>query len=111
VVQITVQARDALGDDALVFDWHRVAICCGCAGEVSLRCAPRARTESAAAYRRLDASAPVYAHRIAYPHLAGRDVAVDCRRTFGIRRFTSDLPADFGLRASFGQLPAREEIQ
>jgi hypothetical protein len=111
MVHITVQARDALGDDVLVFDWHRVAICCACAGEVSLRRAPRGRIESAAGYRRLDASAAVYAHWLAYPHLAGRDVAVDCRRTFGMRRFTSDLPADFGLRASLGRLPTQEEIQ
>jgi hypothetical protein len=111
VVHITVQAKVALGDDALVFDWHRVAICCACAGEVSLRRAPRARIESAAGYRRLDAAAPVYAHRLAYPHLARRDVAVDCRRTLGIRRFTSDLPTDFGLRASLGRLPTQEENQ
>jgi hypothetical protein len=111
MVHITMQALGALGDDALVFDWHRIAICCACAGEVSLRRAPRARIESAAVYRRLDASAPVYAHRLAYPHLAGRDVTVDSRRTFGMRRFTSDLPADFGLRASLGRLPPQERIQ
>ena len=109
MVHISAQATDALGDDeVLVFDWHRVAICCSSAGEVSLRRAPRARMEAAAGYRRLDGSAPVFAHRFAYPHLAGRDVAVDCRRTLGIRHFTSDLPADFGLRASLGRVPPQE---
>ena len=117
MVRITLQGRDVLGDDAplgddaLVLEWRRVAICCACAGEVSLRRAPRARTESAAGYRRLDASAPVDVHRLAYPHLAGRGVVVDCRRAFGMRRFISDLPADCGLRASLGRLPTREETQ
>lgn len=110
MVHISAQATDALGDDeVLVFDWHRVAICCASAGEVSLRSAPRARMEAAAGYRRLDGSAPVFAHRFAYVHLAARDVAVDCRRTLGIRRFTSDLPADFGLRASLGRVPPLKE--
>jgi hypothetical protein len=110
MVHISAQAKDALGDDdALVFDWHRVAICCACAGEVSLRRAPRASFEAAAGYRRLDGSAPVFAHRLAYPHLARRDVAVDCRRTLGMRRFTSDLPADFGLRVSLGRVPPQKE--
>ena len=111
MVHISAQATDALGDDeVLVFDWHRVAICCASAGEVSLRSAPRARMESARAFRRLDGPAPVFAHRFAYPHLVGRDVAVDCRRTLGIRHFTSNLPADFGLRASLGRVPPLKEI-
>ncbi len=43
MVRITQQARDALGDDdVLLFDWHRVAICCAAAGEISLRRIPRA---------------------------------------------------------------------
>ena len=65
MIQLTPQARTQLrGDEALVFDWHRVAICCACAGEVSLRRAP-----------------------------------------MGMRRFRSDLPPDFGLRAVFGRVP------
>jgi hypothetical protein len=36
-VELGKEARDALRpDEALVFDWHRVAICCAAAGEVSL---------------------------------------------------------------------------
>ncbi len=108
MIRLTSQACDELRhDEALVFDWHRVAICCACAGEVSLRRAERRRIEGSRAYRRLPAEppVPVYAHRHAAVHLAGRDVAVDCRRRLGIRRFASDLPSDFGLRASLGRLP------
>jgi hypothetical protein len=108
LVRLTSEARDELrSGEALVFDWHRVAICCACAGEVSLRRAPVARLEGARAYRRVVTAppAPVFVHRLALPHLAGRDVAVDCRRRLGLRRFVSDLPPDFGLRASLGRLP------
>jgi len=92
-----------------VFDWHRVAICCAAAGEVSLRRMPRERVERSADYKPLHDSPPVYAHRMAYPHLARRDVGIDTRRTFGLRRFISTLPPDFGLRASLGRLPSGEE--
>ena len=105
MVRFTDAAHDALRDEeALVFDWHRVAICCAPAGEVSLRRAPRERVEGSPAYRRIPAGgAEVYAHRQAFPHLVGRAVTVDCRRTLGVRRFASDLPPDFGLRASLGR--------
>ncbi len=106
MIHLTPQARTELGEDeALVFDWHRVAICCACAGEVSLRRAPRHMVEDSQSFRRLpsDEGARVYAHRMAVPHLARRDVTIDCRRTLGVRRFRSDLPPDFGLRAVFGR--------
>jgi hypothetical protein len=106
VIHLTPQARSELrGDEALVFDWHRVAICCACAGEVSLRRAPRRSVEGRAAYRPLtgEPGVAVFAHRMAVPHLARRDVTVDCRRTLGVRRFSTDLPSDFGLRAVFGR--------
>ena len=46
MIHLTLQARAELkGDEALVFDWHRFAICCAVAGEVSLRRAPRTRVE------------------------------------------------------------------
>ena len=92
-----------------MFDWHRVAICCAVAGEVSLHRMPRDRVASMGAYRRLDSDpeAPVYAHRRAFPHLAGREITVDCRRRLGMRRFRSDLPTDFGLRTALGRVPDR----
>jgi hypothetical protein len=108
VIRLTRQAREELrAGEALVFEWHRVAVCCACAGEVSLRRGSHDRIVRSATYRPLpgDSDPPVYAHRQALPHLARRDVVVDCRRTLGVRRFTSDLPPDFGLRASLGRLP------
>jgi hypothetical protein len=111
VIHLTRQARSELGgDEALVFDWHRVAICCAPAGEVSLRRAPRGSVDERV-YRPLptDGGAAVFAHRMAVPHLATRDVTVDCRRTLGVRRFRSDLPPDFGLRAVFGRVPEPRE--
>lgn len=93
--------------EALVFDWHHVAICCAGAGEISLRAIPGRVVADSSRFRPLAVTSgfPVYAHRQAYPHLANRDVAVDCRRRLGFRQFTSDLPADFGLRACLGRLP------
>jgi len=105
MVRVTDAAREALHEDeALVFDWHRVAICCAAAGEVSLRRDSGERLAASPTFRRLAPDLPVYAHRMAYPHLTGYDVTVDCRRLFGRRRFVSDLPTDFGLRASLGRL-------
>jgi hypothetical protein len=91
----------------VVLDWHRIAICCAAAGDVSLHVAPRARIEDSGAFQPADADPPdaVYVHRMAVPHLAGRDVVIDCRRRLGMRHFSSDLPPDFGLRAVFGRLP------
>ena len=106
MIHLTLQARTELkGDEALVFDWHRVAICCAVAGEVSLRPSSRERVETNRWYRPLpsDEGTRVYAHRMAVPHLARRDVTIDCRRTFGVRRFRSDLPPDFGLRSVLGR--------
>jgi hypothetical protein len=105
MVHATDAARDALREDeALVFDWHRVAICCAAAGEVSLRRDCGERLAASPRFRRLEGEIPVYAHRMAYPHVANRDVTIDCRRMLGRRRFVSDLPTDFGLRASLGRL-------
>ena len=106
MIHLTLQARSELrGDEALVFDWNRVAICCAVAGEVSLRRAPRHTVEDNGSYRPLpsEQGTRVFAHRMAVPHLARRDVTIDCRRTLGMRRFRSDLPPDFGLRAVFGR--------
>ncbi len=105
MVRVTDAAHEALHEDeALVFDWHRVAICCAAAGEVSLRPDSGSRLAASPTYRRLVADVPIYAHRMAFPHLADREVTVDCRRLLGRRRFVSDLPTDFGLRASLGRL-------
>jgi hypothetical protein len=82
VIHLTLQARNELtGDEALV-------------------------VEASRSFRPLasDEGTRVYAHRMAVPHLARRDVTIDCRRTVGMRRFRSDLPPDFGLRAVLGRV-------
>jgi hypothetical protein len=106
-VGLTQAAKSELRPgEALVFDWHRVAICCAAAGEVSLRRTTTKEAERSQALVRLTDEAPVYAHRRAYSHLAGISLSIDCRRRLGLRFFKSDLPSDFGLRAIFGRLPA-----
>ena len=107
-MRVTSEARRALAPgEALVFDWHRVAICCAVAGEVSLRRTSMSEVNRSGNFVRLSPAeeTPVFAHRRAYAQLADRRLTVDCRRRFGRRFFTSDLPADFGLRAAFGRLP------
>jgi hypothetical protein len=105
MVHATEAARQALREgEALVFDWYRVAICCAAAGEISLRRDSSARLAASRSFRKLDSDLPIYAHRMAYPHLADREVTIDCGRFIGRRRFVSDLPTDFGLRASLGRL-------
>jgi hypothetical protein len=105
-VRLTPAALSQLGPgEALVFDWVRVAMCCGAAGEVALRrttIEEVMRSGSFVAMGKADAS-PVFAHRRAYSCLADQDIVIDCRKHFGIRHFTHDLPPDFGLRAVFGR--------
>jgi hypothetical protein len=111
-MKVTSEARDALAPgEALVFDWHRVAICCAVAGEVSLRRTSMREVEGSSSFVRLSPAgdAPVFAHRRAYTQLADRRLTIDCRRRFGRRFFTSDLPTDFGLRAALGRLPKETE--
>jgi hypothetical protein len=109
VVQVSAEARAELGaGQALVFDWTRLALCCAVAGEVSLRRTTTSEVRDSAAFvplRTADGGPPVFAHRHAYPLLVGRHIQVDCRRRLGIRSFTSSLPSDLGLRASFGRAP------
>jgi hypothetical protein len=105
MVHATDATREALREDeALVFDWYRVAICCAAAGEVSLRRDSGKRLAASRSFRRLEGDVPIYAHRMAYPHLVAREVTIDCRRMVGLRRFVSDLPSDFGLRVSLGRI-------
>jgi hypothetical protein len=105
-VSITDKARQLLKPgEVLVLDWTRLAICCAGAGEATLY----ATTETSARKRkglvRLKGEDPIYAARAIFPHLAGREVRLDARKTLGFRCFTSDLPGDFGLRAVMGYLP------
>jgi hypothetical protein len=110
-VRLTDRARRELRPgEALVFDWHRVAMCCAAAGETSLRRTTLREATRSRAFLPVgdpaggEQTALVFAHRQVAPHLAGRTVTVDCRRHLGMRHFSADLPPDFGLRASLGRL-------
>ncbi len=108
-VRLTPAARDLLRpDEALVLDWHRLAVCCAGAGEMSLYAASEESARRRKGLVRLKGEDPVYAARAIFPHLAGREVKLDARKTLGFRRFFSDLPGDFGLRAVMGRLPEPE---
>jgi hypothetical protein len=108
-VRLTPVARELLKpDEAIVLDWHRMAICCAGAGEMSLYPMKEKRARGRKGLVRLKGEATIFAARVIFPHLAGREVVVDARKTLGVRRFTSDLPGDFGLRAAMGRLPEPE---
>src|SRR5215203_1944886 len=105
-VCLTLAARKLLRPgEALVLDWHRMVICCAGAGEASLYAADEKGLSRRKGLVRLKGEDPIYAARAIFPHLAGREIRLDARKTFGIRRFSSDLPGDFGLRAVMGYLP------
>lgn len=112
MIRLTPAAQAALRpDEVVLIEWHVLALCCAAAGEVSVRAVPRARLGRR--HRSMDAQPPgsVLAHERAFVHLAHLDVTVDCRTRLGMRSFTTDLPADFGLRASLGRLPHPDQIR
>ena len=105
-VRLTPAARELLrSDEALILDWHRLAICCAGAGESSLYAMKEEGARKRKGLVRLKGDDPIYAARALFPHLAGREVSINARKVLGLRRFTSDLPGDFGLRAIMGRLP------
>jgi hypothetical protein len=105
-VSMTPVARGMLRPgEALVIDWHRLAVCCAGAGEMSLYATGEGTARGRKGLVRLKGDDPIYAARAIFPHLAGRKVVLDARKTLGFRRFSSDLPGDFGLRAVMGRLP------
>jgi hypothetical protein len=108
-VRLTRAAREMLRPgEALVLDWHRLSVCCAGAGESSLYVMKEEGARKRKGLVRLKGDDPVYAARAIFPHLAGREVRLDARRVLGFRRFTSDLPGDFGLRSVMGRLPEME---
>ncbi len=108
-VRLTPAARELLRpEEAVVLDWHRLAVCCAGAGETSLYAAGEGAVRGRKGLVRLKGEDPIYAARAVFPHLAGREVSIDGRKTLGFRRFFSDLPGDFGLRAVMGRLPEPE---
>ncbi len=108
-VRLTPAARELLRlDEALVLDWHRAAICCAGAGEMSIYPMKEEKARGRRGLVHLEGEAPVYAARALFPHLAGREIVLDARKSLGLRRFISNLPGDFGLRAVMGRLPEPE---
>jgi hypothetical protein len=108
-VRLTPAARELLRpDEALILDWHRLALCCAGAGEMGLYPMNEEKARGRKGLVRLKGEPRIYAARAIFPHLAGREVVIDARRTLGMRRFVSDLPGDFGLRAVMGRLPEPE---
>lgn len=104
-VRLTSAARELLRpDEALVLDWHGLAVCCAGAGELGLYAMKEKGARKRRGLVRLKGEDPIYAARTIFPHLAGREVELDVRKVLGFRHFTSDLPKDFGLRAVMGRL-------
>ena len=104
-VRLTPSARELLRpDEALVLDWHGLAVCCAGAGELGLYAMKEKGARKRRGLVRLKGEDPIYAARTIFPHLAGREINLDARKVLGFRRFTSDLPKDFGLRAVMGRL-------
>ena len=82
-----------------------MAVCCAGAGEASLYAMKEAGARQRKGLVRLRGEDPIYAARAIFPHLAGRRVVLDAHRFLGLRRYTSNLPGDFGHRAVMGRLP------
>jgi hypothetical protein len=105
-VRLAPAARELLRPgEALILDWHRLAVCCAGAGESSLYAMKEEGARKRKGLVRLKGDDPIYAARALFPHLAGREVSINARKVLGLRSFTSDLPGDFGLRAIMGRLP------
>jgi hypothetical protein len=105
-VRLTSAARRMLRPgEALVLDWHRMTVCCAGVGEASLYAAREEGLRRRKGLVRLKSEDPIYAARAIFPHLAGHQITLDASKTLGLRRFSSDLPKDFGLRAIMGYLP------
>jgi hypothetical protein len=110
-VHLTPAARGLLRpDEVLVFEWHRLAVCCAGAGGTSLSVMKEKTARKRKGLVRLkpndaEDDPAVYAARAIFPHVAGWEIKIDARKVLGVRFFTSDLPRDFGLRSIFGRLP------
>ncbi|MGW4793219.1 hypothetical protein ACWEPC_12505 [Nonomuraea sp. NPDC004297] len=101
-ITLTPAARQALrSEEVLFFDWHRTGLCCGDAGEFSLRALRRSKLPRRT--RPLGPAGLVHAHPTAWSHLAELPVTIDCRPLWRWRRFVSDLPPDAGLRCCLGR--------
>jgi hypothetical protein len=94
-VRVSGRAQAELrAGETLVLDWTSLAFCCAVAGEISLRPSTLQEAQRSSAYVPIrSGDGPlVFAHRMAYPMLVGRNIKVYCRRPPG-RRLVLLLPA------------------
>lgn len=108
-INITDAARALLKPgEVFILGWQRAPMCCATGGEVLLY----VTKESVAAKKRSlfvpKGTQNIYVAREVYVHLVGRSVTISGKKRFGVRWFRTDLPSDFGLRASMGRLPEPE---
>ena len=85
-LHLTPSARELLRpDEVLVFEWHRLAVCCAGAGETSLSVMKGKLAGKRKSLVRLKTGAedspPVYAARAIFPHLAGWEIRIDSARS------------------------------
>ena len=115
MVHATEAAGNALHEgEALVFDWYRVAnLLRGGRRGAPLRRDSSARLAASPSFRRLDDELPIYAHRMAYPHLVSREVTIDCTRLLGRRRSRLRSPDGLGSTSFAGSTlrPARRPTE
>src|SRR5215217_4878026 len=104
-VRLTPAARELLRPgEALILDLHRISVWFAGAGVMGLYAMKEKVARKRKGLVRLKGEDPIYAARAIFPHLAGREVNLDARKVLGLRRFTSNLPKNFGLRAVMGRL-------
>lgn len=104
-IKVTATAEaDLRPGEVVLIDWHVTGLCCADAGEFSVRPIQRHRLPKKMRPQSGHEPNLVYVHPTAWVHLAELDVTVDCKRYGPLRRFTTDLPPDAGLRACMGRL-------
>lgn len=104
MIRLTAEAWNTLRrDEVVLIDWHVTGLCCGDGGEFSVRAIGRRRIPRQMRPVPAEPEGSVYMHPVAWVHLAGGHVTIDCRRFGRLRRFTTDLPPDAGLRACMGR--------
>src|SRR5215208_6410346 len=91
-VRLTPQARQWLRPgEALVFDWHRMAICCAGAGEMSHYAMREEKARGRKGPVHLKEENLIDATRFISPQLARGEEIVENRRTLSVRSFNTNM--------------------